>query len=347
MAQSKTRRSILVRGTNWIGDSVLSLAALRELRRLFPDDHLAILVKEWVAGVFEDPELVDEVIVLDNNQRCLRSIRSNQLWRFDQAILFQNAFEAALLTFLSRIPERVGYSTDWRGLLLTRSARPRIKPLGRHQVYYYLDLLYQTKVSPVDYLASSEFQPNIRLKASERGLERRREVLHRRGVKPDAPLIGLNPGAYFGSAKRWLTDRYASLADRFVSELGAEVLIFGSRNEQGIAEEIESYMSHQPRILAGQTDLSTLIALVSSCALFVTNDSGPMHLAAALDIPQIAIFGSTDEVATGPFSSKAKVIHKHVDCSPCLLRECPTDLRCFNRIEVDEVFQTAKEMLSV
>jgi heptosyltransferase-2 len=207
-------------------------------------------------------------------------------------------------------------------------------------------MLHQTRLSPLDYLTSEEFKPNIRLKPSTRGLERCLEVLESTGVQPDAPRIGLNPGAFFGPAKRWLSDRYAALADRFISDLGAEVLIFGSRKEQAIAEEIESHMSQQPRMLAGRTDLATLIALISSCSLLVTNDSGPMHLGAALDVPQVAIFGSTDEVATGPFSNRAKVIHKHVECSPCLLRECPLDLRCFNRIEVDEVFLTTKEILS-
>lgn len=244
-----------------------------------------------------------------------------------------------------RIPQRVGYATDQRRLLLTRSASPRTKHLERHQVYYYLDLLYQTGLSETDYLHSSSFRPDISLSPTEKGIAQAKVLLETVGVRPGQLLIGLNPGAYFGPAKRWLIHRYAALADRFIGELGAEVLVFGSEGEKLIAEEIESSMNQKPKILTGSTDLPTLMALIASCRVFVTNDSGPMHLAASLSIPQVAIFGSTDEIATGPFDATAQIIHKHVECSPCLLRECPIDLRCFTGIEVDEVFETAKALI--
>jgi heptosyltransferase-2 len=345
MTDLPKQSQMLVRGTNWIGDSVMSVAALRELRRLLPDQHIALLVKEWVAGLFEEQDFVDEVLVFGQGESTLSRVRPYRFSRFGTAILFQNAFEAALLAFLSRIPERLGYDTEWRGMMLTRSASPRIKDLGRHQVYYYLDLLYQTGISQIDYLNSPGFQPNITLTPTASGLEKAHALLAHHSLQEETPLVGVNPGAFFGPAKRWLTNRYAELADRLIEECGAKILILGSAGEKQFAAEIESFMVHKPVTLTGATDLDSLIGLLSQCDLLVTNDSGPMHLAASLDIPQVAIFGSTDEIATGPFSSKARVIHKHVECSPCLRRECPIDLRCFTRIEVDEVFETVKELI--
>ncbi len=338
---------ILIRGTNWIGDSVMSLAALRELRRLFPHHHLALLVRPWVSGVFEKQEVVDEIIQLEASQSTWRLLSqlTRRIRHFDTAVLFQNAFQAALITRLAGIPERVGYITDGRALLLTRRARPRIKELERHQIYYYLDLLYQTGLSPHDYLNDPHFKPDIHLSPTEEGVRQAQQLLQKAGVADHRPLILINPGAYYGSAKRWFTDRYAALADRLLKEDNAAVLLIGSAGEAAIAEEIQRLMQYRLTSLTGQTDLPTLIGLLSQCDLLLTNDSGPMHLAAALDTPQIALLGSTDEVATGPFSPRAQVIHKHVECSPCLLRECPIDLRCFSRISVDEVYESARTIL--
>lgn len=334
-------RKILIHSTNWIGDAVMSIAALRELRRIFPEDHLALLAVDWVAEIFSEEGLVDEIISFPKERSslaCRSQLKDQQL-----AILFPNSFRAALLTFLSRVPQRVGYATDRRTLLLTASAVPRIKERHRHQIYYYLDLLFQAGLSEVDYLARPDFSPDISLKPTAMGIEKADQLV----TSNDAgPLVGINPGAYFGPAKRWFTDRYAALADQLIEKKSAQVLIFGSADEIRIAREIESLMRNSPRIMAGKTDLETLIALISKCDLFVTNDSGPMHLAAALETPLLALFGSTDEVATGPFSRSAEVIHKHVECSPCLLRDCPIDLRCFDRISADEVVEAAIRRLS-
>ena len=324
----------------------MSLAALREIRRLHPESHLTLLVKEWVAGIYEDQGLVDTIIQFSNKESRFSRIRPFRFSHFDMAILFQNAFEAALLAFLSKIPVRVGYGTDWRRPLLTRSAIPRIKQLARHQIYYYLDLLYQTGLSSIDYLHSPTYSPDIRLSVPVYGMQRARSLLRTLQIDPEHFLIGLNPGAYFGRAKRWFSNRYAKLADRLIEEFDAQILIFGSAGEEAIAQRIERQMLRTPHLLTGKTDLPTLMALISLCRVFVTNDSGPMHLAASLGTPQVAIFGSTDEIATGPYSDKATIIHKHVECSPCLRRECPIDLRCFRRIEVDEVFDRVKAQIS-
>jgi len=338
---------VFIRSTNWIGDAVMSVAALREIRRLLPDSRLLLIARPWVAGLFENQGLVDEVHPVDPGESQLQQVRSmiGKVRSCDQAILFQNAFEAALVAFLARIPDRAGYSTDGRRYLLTRRAKPRVKSLNRHQVFYYLDLLHQTGLSPKNYLSDVHFRPDISLRPTEQGVESARRLLAEYSIQPGRSLVLLNPGAYFGSAKRWMIDRYASLGDRLVQNRSAQVVIIGSEGERGIAERISAKMRSTAAIMTGATDLPTLMGLFSLSQLFVTNDSGPMHLAAALDTPQIALFGSTDEIATGPYSRKARIIHKHVECSPCLLRECPLDLRCFKAIEVDEVYEVALSVL--
>jgi heptosyltransferase-2 len=334
---------VLVRATNWIGDAVMSLPALREVRRLFPTSFLALLAKDWVADIYRDQGLVDRIISFRNRQSSFRTFAD--IRGFDLAVLFQNAFEAAFLVRLAGIPERVGYQTQGRGFLLSQSARPRIKRLNRHQAYYYLDLLYQTKLSPIDYLNDEKFQPNFTLKAPEAGTEQAKQLFEQVGLELDRDVVGINAGAYYGPAKRWLVDRYASLADQLIAKLGLQVALFGSQQEIILAEKIREQMTEQCAILAGRTDLSSLLGAISLCRLFVTNDSGPMHLAAALETPLVAIFGSTDEIATGPLGERATVIHKHVECSPCLRRECPIDLRCFTRIEVSEVMEAVRQQL--
>jgi heptosyltransferase-2 len=338
---------IFIRSTNWIGDAVMSLAAVREIRRLHPRDRLTLAARRWVAGVFEGQGLVDDLIILEPQTSRLAGFLSlvRQARGHRRAILLPNSFESALTVWAAGIPERIGYALDGRTLLLTRRARPRIKALERHQVYYYLDLLYQTGLSDRDYLNDPLFEPDLRLSSSEAAAVKADDLLKSMGAAPSRPLVAIHPGAFFGSAKRWFPDRYAALADRLIGDLGAEVLILGSADDAPLAEQIRARMKHLPRLLAGATEVAELMALIRRCRLFITNDSGPMHLAAALGAPQIALFGSTDERATGPFSEHARVIHKHVECSPCLLRECPSDLRCFSRIEVDEVFDLARSML--
>ena len=324
----------------------MSLAALRELRCLFPNHHLGLMVKPWVADLFEGQELVDETIIIHDESSTIRRVTKARahMRSFESVVLFQNAFEAALTAWLAGVPNRIGYDTHGRQILLNFQAKSRVKKLNRHQIYNYLDLLYQTGLSSHDYLSDSNFQPDIHLRITSRANREAEQLLRQFGISSQSTLIIINPGAHFGPAKRWPSERYAALADR-LSKKQTEIIIIGSTHETVIAEEIRRLMRHPPKILTGVTSLSGLMGLLSRCELFLTNDSGPMHLAAALDVPQIALFGSTDDIATGPFSSKAKVIHKHVECSPCLLRKCPIDLRCSYRIDVDEVFEAAQSML--
>jgi heptosyltransferase-2 len=172
-----------------------------------------------------------------------------------------------------------------------------------------------------------------------------RRIMKMHGVDQSSPIIGINPGASYGGAKRWPADRFAAAADAMAHEFSARILIFGAPKEAEVAEQVAAGMSSRPVVLAGQTTLGQLMALIRECALFVTNDSGPMHLAAALGVPQLAIFGSTSEIATGPLSQQARVIKNQVDCNPCFLRECPIDFRCMLGISVQRVVESAREVL--
>lgn len=353
-------RTLLIRGTNWVGDSILSLPALKRARLEFPHAKITLLVLPWVAGIYEGCTAVDDLWLYDRQNlhrglsgklRLIRDLRQRQ---FDVALLFQNAFEAAVLARLAAIPVRAGYDRDGRGWLLSHKVAvdPRVSRL--HQTYYYLDLLEQLLGRPrtaqgLEPKPTSQFvagsMPDITLAVSPERKHAARIRLQSQGVDLNRTVVGVNPGAFYGSAKRWLSERYATALDRLIDERQASVVIFGSPNEVAIAEAIQSGMRNRPVILSGRTELSELIAMIACCDLFLTNDSGPMHLAAALRVPTLAIFGSTDEIATGPMSPASLVLNKRVECSPCLLRECPIDHRCMTRITAEEVAQQAFQMI--
>jgi heptosyltransferase-2 len=339
-------RKILVRAANWLGDAVMSLPALEALRRRFPEAEIVVLSKPWVSELYWRHPAVTRHIVYDPAAdhrgpggfwKLIRQLRADH---FDAAILFQNAFHAAWMAWLAGIPVRVGYDRDGRGALLTEAVYPPRPAAYGHQAYYYLELLFRAGL-----IEKAEPLEAIRL-----GLERSEETwaakyIDALGLHGPRFLVGLSPGASFGPAKRWLPDRFADLADRLINALHADVLIFGSREERPLAETIASEMEHTPIILAGETTLRQFMALLARCRLIITNDSGPMHLAAALGIPLVAVFGSTDERATGPVSPNARVVSHPVPCSPCGLRECPIDFRCMTGVSVAEVYRVALELV--
>ena len=346
-------RRLLIRGTNWVGDSVMTIPALREVRRLLPRAHITLLVLPWVSDIYQGSPWVDAVWLYDRKDRHagmagrLHLVRRLAQGGFDAALLLQNAFEAALLTWLAGIPLRAGYRRDGRGWLLTHaiSADPRLKT--RHQTYYYLDLVERLagRERALDHPSRLHEKTALELPLEPEARARARQQLKKEGIRFQGKVVGVHPGAAFGSAKRWMGDRYAQVLDRLIQTQGAEAILFGSPQERPIAEAICGHMATRPLVLSGRTRLSELIAMIACCDLFISNDSGPMHLAAALGVPVLALFGSTDEVATGPLSPASVVLNKNVECSPCLLRECPIDHRCMTRITAEEVFQEAVRML--
>jgi heptosyltransferase II len=344
-------RKILIRGTNWVGDAVMSIPAMREIRRLFPDARISLLVRPWVRDVYGAADFLDEILEYDKEgmhrgltgfRRLIADLKSR---RFDLAILLQNAFEAALIARCAGIPRRIGYARDGRSFLLT-DACP-IDPAVRrmHQVYYYLDLLSVLGLPLRTRRENKERMPPIAMGFLDSDRRTAIEILHAHGIEETDVIVGINPGAFYGEAKRWFADRYAEVADALAGQYGARIVLFGSPTDRACAEEVAAHMKHPSAILAGQTTLGQLMGLLKSCTLLITNDSGPMHLAAALDVPQLALFGSTSEIATGPLSRRAVVIKHQVDCNPCFLRKCPTDFRCMKGISVQEVVAAAQIIL--
>ena len=354
MANNSKR--ILIRGVNWIGDAVLTLPAIQSIRRSFPDSHIALLVKPWVSGLFKENRDIDEIILYDDCHRGIsgriRLSRELRKKKFDTAILLQNAFDAALITWLAGIPKRIGYKRDGRGLLLTDAVSIKPEILEQHQVHYYLDLLNSAGIK------TSVTEPYISISETERTWARN----HLSSCFSDSttPLIGINPGAAYGSAKRWLPERFAELIIKIFTEINGRVIIFGNESETEIANEIiteinrlkiklnmENYRSHL-LIMSGKTDLRELASLISECDALITNDSGPMHMASALFVPVIAIFGSTSPKRTGPFGQIHKIISTDIPCSPCMKRVCPEEhLRCMTDITAQEVFTAVTEVLPV
>jgi heptosyltransferase II len=335
---------ILVRSTNWVGDAVMSLPALEALRARFPRAEIVLLSKPWVSELYwHHPAVNRQIIYKPKGEHrgplgFLKLVREIRAERFDAALLFQNAFQAAWMAWLARIPLRIGYARDGRGLLLHDAIEPPPAAAYGHQVHYYLQLLFRadiiTKPHPVEEI-------RLRLTDAERTWATRK--IDALGLGGPRFLVGLAPGAAFGPAKRWLPERFGGLADRLIGALNADVLIFGSAAERPLAEKIASSMKHTPAIAAGETSLRQLLALMARCRLIIANDSGPMHLAAALGIPLVAIFGSTDERATGPLGSRVRVVKRGVECSPCGRRECPIDFRCMADLSVEEVYRVTLE----
>ncbi|MBI2821682.1 MAG: lipopolysaccharide heptosyltransferase II [Acidobacteria bacterium] len=342
--------SFLIRATNWIGDSIMSLPAIKELRRLHPGASISVLARHWVADIYRVGNWVDEVIVMDRApwpglRGLLHTARELRRRRFHCALLLQNAFEAALIARLARIPVRIGYNTDHRGFLLTCPIALQPNVLAMHQNFYYLNLLTASRLSPRQYGPGLGYQPDATLQLSDEQKLAAQKLLESLKICARTPLVGLNPGAAYGPAKRWFPERYAAVADYLIDRWDAQVVVIGSAAETGIARQVQKSMRHSAILLSGRTTLLELMGLIEQCDLFLTNDSGPMHLAAALGRPLIALFGSTDERATGPVSDRAHVVHKPVDCTPCFLRSCPIDLRCFKQISVDEVCRLADAIL--
>jgi heptosyltransferase-2 len=336
----------MVRATNWIGDAVLSLPALEALRASFPEAEIVLVAKPWVGELYWYHPAVNRQIVYDpeGQHRGARGfwklVRTLRAERFDLTILLQNAFHAAWMAWCARIRTRIGYACDGRSALLSKAIEvPRPAAYG-HQAYYYLQLLFRAGL-----IDKPEPVREIRLHLAEFEKQWAARKLITLGLGGPRFLVGLSPGASFGPAKRWLPERYAALADRLIGALGADVLIFGSRAEVPLAETIARLMKHTPVIVTGETKLRQLMALLAECRLAVTNDSGPMHVAAALGLPLVAIFGSTNERATGPVGSRVRVIKRLVPCSPCGLRECPIDFRCMERVSVDDVYRAALEVI--
>lgn len=320
---------LVVRAPNWLGDVVLSLAAVRDVRRNFPQARLTVLARPSVAELYGAVGEVDEVLVSRGVREDARTMRG----RFDAAVLLPNSFASALAAWMAAVPERWGWATDGRGLLLTRG--PRVPARLRHanQLYYYRAMLQAVGLDVSE-------EPQTALRCPPEWAARGAELLGERGS-----WIGVAPGAHFGSAKRWAPERFAAVARRLAADSGAAVAVLGTASDQPLAERITAMLDVPALDLCGKTGLPDLVGVLSRLSLLVSNDSGAMHVAAALGTPVIAVFGPTDWRETAPVGERHRLVREPVHCSPCLLRECPIDHRCMRRVTVDRVLDEARGLI--
>ena len=346
----KAIKRILVRGPNWLGDAVMCEPALRGLRSLFPDAQIALLVKPAVADLFAGHPALTRVLTYDTEGRHAglsgKWALAGQLRRqgFDLAILFQNAFEAAFLTFLAGVPRRYGYATDGRSLLLSDPVAVQDRRALVHQVRYYWDLL-----KPLGLTGDPPAPELIVFPEEEQAMAGR---FAQDGLTASDVVVGINPGSTYGGANRWLPERFAEATERLCRtiresrEQQVSVVIFGAKGEERLGQEIAARLSSRSLVLSGATTIRELMAAVKRCAILLTNDTGPMHIASAFQVPVVAIFGPTDWRTTSPFGNAHAIVRQPVDCAPCLLRECPIDHRCMTRVSVEQVYEASLSGLS-
>lgn len=333
---------IVVRGANWIGDAVMTIPALRRLRKIYPDASISLHTRPWAEGVFRDASFIDEIIPIESRGSVRSVIEQSRVLReqnFDTAVLFPNSFESALVTRLARIPKRLGYSTEQRGFLLTDKLEVPLWKNDRHESKYYLHLVE----SLVNDRANGDDEPELQVSAERRNDARK--MLTDSGVSDGRKLVGFGAGSTNSLAKRWPAENYSRLADQLSTEQNADVILLGNENEADVSRSVLEASKEKHIDLTGQTDLATATAILSEIDLFVSNDMGLAHIAAAVGTPTIVIFGPTNENTTRPLGKYVEIIREPVECSPCMLRECPIDHRCMTRISPERVFESASKML--
>jgi heptosyltransferase-2 len=329
---------ILIRATNWVGDAIMALPAIRAIRNR-PDANISILARSYVADIYRDQNLADELIIYDHRgkhagiqgrERLASELRSGG---FDVAILLQNAFDAAWLTWRAGVPQRIGYARDGRSILMTKAVPvPEPGEIPAHEKFYYLELLRRS--GWIDYIPD---EPFIKLHVAESSRTRATAQLAAAGVRLHAIKLAIGAGASYGSAKCWPPSRFAELANQLQAQWDADVILFGAAGETDVSSAIASEMKRAPIDLTGKTTVADLPALLSHCHVFIGNDSGAMHVAAAVGLPAVAIFGPTDPVGTAPVTPRHTIVRQQPYCSPCFLRRCPIDHRCMTRITTSEV----------
>ncbi len=333
--------NILVRGTNWIGDAVMTIPAVRRIRAIFPDAKLVLQTRRLAEDIFRDSGLFDEIVIVESAFQQIGSLRH---YRFDLAILFPNSFESALVARLGGAKKIFGYASDHRSLLLTHAfAIPEWKT-SRHEVYYYLELITAVERHYFQRSAQSDaLEPRVAI--SEVRRQAAREFLRTHGVDEKRRTVVIAPGSTNSDAKRWTPASFARLNDRLRNELRVNVVILGSKGDQAVSQEVVLASQHPPFDLTGATDVAQAAAILAEADMLISNDMGLAHIAPAVGTSTIVIFGPTDPVTTRPFSEIATVVSANVECSPCMLRECPIDHRCMTRISADDVFRRAEAIL--
>ena len=326
---------ILIRATNWVGDAIMAIPAIRAVRARFPDAHISIVARPYVADIYRDQQVAEELIAYDvkgvhtglaGRERLAAELRSR---KFDVALLLQNAFDAAWLAWRAGIPRRIGYARDGRSLLLTDAiAVPTAEEIPEHEKFYYLEL-----VRRAGWLQDLPDEKFIQLTVTAVRSASAEETLRANGARQNALRIAVGAGASYGSAKCWPPERFAAALNLVQNERDADVILFGTSNELPVTSAIAAGLQKPPINLAGRTTIAELPSLLSRCGIFLGNDSGAMHVAAAVGLPVVAIFGPTDPLGTAPVTPRATIVAEKPYCSPCFLRRCPTDHRCMRAVQ--------------
>jgi heptosyltransferase-2 len=326
---------LLVRAPNWLGDAIMSLPVISGLRRRFPRADLTVLAAPRVAPLFQNLPGVAEVVPYPPGRgkwQVLWGLRG----RFDLALALPNSLEAALGLWLVGVPVRVGYAADARRPLLNPAVSGRRHLAGLHTVFYYLGLLQA--LGEVDAFTP----PTLHLIDKETAAAT--ALLEAAGPGP-GPWVGLSPGAAYGPAKRWPPEQFAALGRELVQEFGARLVLLGGKEDAPAAQLVQEHLGLPVLNLVGKTDLRQALGVLSRLQLLITNDSGLMHAAAALQVPLVALFGSTDPLATGPFTGRAAVLRRPLPCSPCFKRTCDTGYACLTALSVAEALTAARPWL--
>ncbi len=339
---------ILVRGTNWVGDAVMTIPALRKLRRLFPDAQIFLHTRSWARGIFEDAEFIDEILTFEKSgsklSAAFEQAKSLKKHHFDLAVLLTNSFESALVAKLANIPRRFGYAKEGRSLLLTDAPKIPVWKNERHEVYYYLNLIGEVEKSLFGATNEVAEIDRINLRVAVERREKARQILRNHGVDPSRKTVALGVGSTNSRAKRWQAESYAALNDLLQSVSNVNVILIGAEDEAEVADEVFERAKVKPIILTGKTSLSEAVAVLSEVDLLIANDMGLAHIAPAVGTQTLVIFGPTNEKTTQPVGSE--IIRRNVECAPCLLRDCPIDHRCLTGISAAQVFEKVREKLN-
>jgi lipopolysaccharide heptosyltransferase II len=327
---------ILIRSSNWLGDAVMSVPAVRAIKDGRPDVHVTIAAPDKIAGMWKLITEVDAIIPLPDGSlsSVVRLLR--QQMPFDVAILFPNSLRVALESWLTGIPRRVGYRGHWRSWIVNQIVREPRKPgPPEHHSRRFLRIARECGAEPSKVELPNPSQTSNLKPSQSYGL----------ASKPQT-LLGLCPGAEYGPAKRWLPERFAEAAAKITAQSSAQWILFGTKNDAAIGEQIAAAIGDRCVNRIGQTTLEQLIDELRQCRLLLTNDTGTMHLAPLLGVPVVAIFGSTEPLLTGPLGNGHIILRHHVECSPCFLRECPIDFRCMKAVSADEVADAVLSLLA-
>jgi heptosyltransferase-2 len=344
--QANQIKRIVVRTPTWVGDAVMSLPALHELRRIFPTAQIALACHPGTADIFIESDFADEVLVSERG--AFSTIKNARVWRrsrFDLTVLFQNAFAAAVTARLAGVPLRVGYDTDRRGALLTTAIPLPAWKDERHESFYYLNIVAELERALFGSSSIAEAEARLSLAVSDKRKEAARGIINQAGGRPGKPLAILCPGSVNSRAKRWPAERYAELADR-LSESGMNVGLIGSSAELDVSTDVSNRTRHRPIMLTGKTTVAEAVAIISIADVLITNDTGPAHIGAAVGTPTLVIFGPTNPLTTYPLSPAAAIIRHPPDCAPCMLRDCPIDHRCMTAIAPQEVLDRAVALMA-